>query len=410
MQAGDAAQAGRQWTGADAAYAKVVDGATGTAYATYVAYQRARMLRAQGRQTAAITALQALLAEHPQDERADAAVVELAQAYGETGEYEAAATQWQTLITQYPRSALVPQAYLSWGTLLMDRQRWAEAAERFHALVRFFPDHPLAAQAVLLRAQSLQLAERPAEAERAVREHLERPLPPEAAIPLWIWLGQVAARASRWEEAQHCWQTIVDRWPQDPHTAQAVQELAQAARETGHPQEAEKLWRQVVDRFSGNPWAVQARLALAGIALQRQDIEAAHRWLAPVTEDAATSIEDRIATGDLWRRHGAWAEARAAYAPHSADPPEEAAHLWWLSGACAEEANDPEAATTAYHALDQQYPDTTWAAQGRLALGQVLERQEAWDAARALYQRMIAQFPEESRYARERLDAIGARR
>ena len=136
----------------------------------------------------------------------------------------------------------------------------------------------------------------------------------------------------------------------------------------------------------------------------------ARRWLAPMTEDAATSVEDRIAVGDLWKRHGAWAEARAAYAPHPADPPEEAAHLWWSSGACAEEANDLEAAATAYHTLDQHYPDTTWAAQGRLALGQVLERQEQWEAARALYRRMIAQFPEESHDARERLDALSTRR
>lgn len=409
LRAGDAAQARRRWTEARADYARAGGGEEGALYANYLALQQARLLHAQGRQPEAIAALQEWLVQHPRADEADAAVAELAQTYADLGQYEASATQWQTLITQYPRSPLVPQAYLAWGTLLMDRQRWMEAAERFQALLRFFPEHPLAQQAVLLRTQSLQLLGRPAEAQRAMREYLDRPLPPETAIPLWIWLGRIEAQQARWDDARDAWQTVADRWPAHALTAQALYALAEAARQTGRPQDAETLWRRVVDAFPGNPWAVQARLALAEAAARGPDPEAARRWLAPVVEDFASRAEDRAAVGDFWRKRGAWAEARLAYTPRAADAPDDAARLLWLSGICDEEAGNLTAAIARYQELDQRYGETTWAAQGRLALGQALERQEQREAARALYQRVIAQYPDEARYAQERLDALAAR-
>ena len=406
LRAGDVALKQRQWLDAQAAYAKAVSGGAPATYAVYVAYQQARVLHAQQRYADALVALQTLLAAHPQSEYADSAVAELAQIYTETGQPETAATQWQRLITQFPRSALVPQAYLAWGTLLMDRQQWADAIERLRALIRFFPDHPLAPQAVLLEAQSLQRLQRPADADALVRHYAERPLTPDVAIPLWLWLSRTAGDQAQWTEARAALHTVLERWPTHPRTAEALQALALIAQQTQQPEEADRWWHRLLDTFPRTPAAVEARIRLAEAALAQGQDEAARAWVAPLTEEDTASVEERIAVGNFWRRHQAWSRAGAAYAPRATDTTDAQAHLWWLTGACAEEAGAVNEALAAYRTLDARFPTTTWAAQGRLAWGQLLERQEAWTEARQFYRRLIDRSPEEAHYAQERLDAL----
>ncbi len=407
LRAGDAAVQQQRWPDAEAAYAKAVSGEPPSAYIAYVDYQHARVFHHQHRYTEAVAALQTLLTIHPHSAYADSAVAELAQVYTEMNQPETAAAQWQRLITQYPRSALVPQAYLAWGSLLMDRRRWVDASERFQALLRFFPDHPVAPQAVLLHAQSLQRLDRAADAEAFVRQYLERPLTPDAAIPLWLWLSQAAGQQGRWEAARAALQTILDRWPAHPQAAEALQALALIAEQTQQPDDAQRWWRRLVETCPHHPAAMEARIRLAETALAQAQTAAAHQWVDPVTRDVASTIDDRIAVGNFWRRHQAWTAACAAYTAHPADPPEDQAHLWWLTGTCAEEAGAIDDALVAYRALDNRFPATPWAAQGRLAWGQLLERQEQWPEARQLYHRLIDQHPEEARYAQERLDALG---
>lgn len=410
LRAGDAAQERGRWVEAHTAYRRALAGKMRSDYVTYAEFQQATLLRRSQQPSDAIAALQAFLATHPQSDYADHAVAELAEAYAQTDRPQEAATQWQTLITQYPRSQLVPQAYDAWGMLLMDQRQWLEAAERFRSLVRFFPNDALAPQAVLLRAQCLQLLNRADDAQTAVREHLARPLAPDAAIPLWIWLGQTAAQGSRWEEARAAFQTVMARWPHDIRTAQAFHELALVAKETGHLQEAETLWRRVVDEWANTPWATHARIQLAELALQPGGVAAAQAWLTPIFEAKTARLEDRITMGDFWRRHSLWSLAQVAYAPRAGDAPADAARLLWLRASCHEEAGQTDAAKAAYGELDHRFPESPWAAQARLALGHLLEHQEQWAAARRLYQQLIAEHPDEAQYAKERLEALDTHR
>jgi tetratricopeptide (TPR) repeat protein len=203
---------------------------------------------------------------------------------------------------------------------------------------------------------------------------------------------------------------VRQRQPESLHATRAGYYLALLALRAGRIDEAAALCRAVIARAPLSDEAIESRTLLADLTASRSSTEQALADLrsaftaegggAPMTAAQRGRLAKKL--GDLASESGQPGQAIRWYEQARQWLPGRQAELDYQMASCYEEAGDTELAIRRYQAIGQ----APWAVRGQLAAAKLLERQQQWPAARAVYEAIVRQPVPEAKIAEERLTAL----
>ncbi len=193
-----------------------------------------------------------------------------------------------------------------------------------------------------------------------------------------------------------------------PHAVRAGYYLALLALHEGRFAEVQRLCEDVIDRVPHSDEALEARLLMADVIATRSSAAEA---LAMLEQSVRTfqalpgRHRGRLAKklGDLARQANAYANAIHWYQVAWDTLPSQRGELEYRLASCYEEGGDLAVAMSRYRAITQP----PWVIRGQLAAAKLMEREERWQDAMAIYEAITQQPVPEAKIARERLSSLG---
>jgi cellulose synthase operon protein C len=192
---------------------------------------------------------------------------------------------------------------------------------------------------------------------------------PARAVTDRMDLGERDLVSGRMEDAAAQYQSVVDRYPQDPRASQAMTQLAAVLQQLGREQQALTVLQQLYASLSGIPGKadLQAYTLLQigdtkkalgdypGALQAYSDVRTQH----PKTDWAG---EAQSGTGDVLQAEGKYQDARDAYRVLVQEMPGGflAAEAQTSIGQCYELEKNPRAALRAYQVVLRKYPSAVW--------------------------------------------------
>lgn len=196
--------------------------------------------------------------------------------------------------------------------------------------------------------------------------------------------------------------------PASPHAVRAGYYLALLALNEGRFTEVQRLCEDVIERVPSSDEALEARMLLADVVATRSSAPEALAMLeasVPTLQELPGRHRGRLARklGDLARQADRYAKAIRWYEAAWEALPSQRGELEYRLASCYEEGGDLALAVSRYRAITQ----APWAIRGQLAAAKLMEREERWQDARAIYEAMSRQPVPEAKIARERLSSLG---
>jgi len=248
------------------------------------------------------------------------------------------------------------------------------------------------------------LASRPIPAAWSGEERALRELQADARLALaFAYLSNAQRELARAELEQ-----IRQEDATSPHAIRGGYYLALLALQEGRFADVQQLCEDVIDRVPHSDEALEARLLLADMIATRSSAGEALAML----EQSIRSLQElpgrhrgRLAKklGDLARQAGGYARAIRWYEEAWEMLPAQRGELDYRLASCYEEGGDPALAIRRYRAITQP----PWAIRGQLAAAKLMEREERWQDAMAIYEAMSRQPVPEAKVAQERLLSLG---
>ena len=199
--------------------------------------------------------------------------------------------------------------------------------------------------------------------------------------------------------------------PTSPQAARAGYYLALLLLNEGQVAEATQLCEDVIRRLPQSDEALEARLLLADLIVSQSSPQEALVALTNAFGSLQGMPSHQRGTlakklGDLARHSLAYAEAIRWYEIAWQDLPAQRGELDYRLASCYEETGDVVVAVNRYRAITQ----APWQIRGQLAAAKLMEREERWQEARQIYQRIAEQATPEAKIAQERLMSLGSTR
>ena len=168
----------------------------------------------------------------------------------------------------------------------------------------------------------------------------------------------------------------------------------------------EALCREAIEGAPRSEEALESRLLLADLMADRESVRAAREWLRGAYEDGDLPWRHRARLakhlGDLARGDRAFLEAVRWYEIAGKLLPTFTGEAGYWIASCYEEAGQVDDAIARYRAVEQ----APWRVRAQLAAAKLLERQERYPAAIALYEGLAREPIPEAKIIQERLAAL----
>lgn len=295
--------------------------------------------------------LAAARAGHPAEtvmERAAYLAVWLADARG--AESDAVISRANEFLRDYPQSPLAPEVRMKLAETHFRRQDFASAQTQFEVLAKENPTSPLTDKTLFLAAQS---------AAAGMGSHsLERAL--ELLTQVVKLNGEL-------------------RWA-------ARNEQAAIERRLGKPEDARVLYDEVLNSDAGAGEKKEALCGKADISFEQAAADAS-------SLDRAVSLYDQLAS-------------------ESANEPQWQNQALFKKGLCLEKKADRAGALTTFYRilefnpLPDKPPEFFWYYKAGFSAARLLEEEEKWDSAAAIYEKLVAANGPRSEEAKTRLSQL----
>jgi tetratricopeptide (TPR) repeat protein len=354
-----------------------------------------------------------------------------------------------------------PELLFAQGRCLLELGDDRAAVARLETLRRTSPTHPLALEAAISLAEARQASlngqgdahmamGQAEEASRCYQQAWAMGPEKQGGSYALYQLGRLKLQAGKTDEAMESFRQVIDRGTPaqaDPlaadarlalaaallsnaQPAQARQELerlrtlapesAQAARagyylallawHEDHDADAQRFCQDVIRRVPRSEEAIQARLLLADVAVEQGTPVTTLPTLfdelqlppeASVSSGARDDYRGRLAKkfGDLAQQARAHAHTIHWYELAWEALPEARGELDYAIAFCYEQAGDQPLAVHRYRAITQP----PWQVRGQLAAAKLMERDQQWQEAMAIYKTITQQPVPEAKIAKERL-------
>ncbi len=304
---------------------------------------KAGLYERSGALAAALSTYRGLMTEYLDQQGGDETLIRAARLAGDMKRPEESQEFLVRLLQRFPASPYAPEAKL----LLGDAQRDAgelEDARKLYTQVALSQDFsPIGAEATARLAQ-LEIDE--GQYEQAI-EDLERRLETATTVEgndaIYLLLAKAYRAHGDPAKAETILRELISFFPESPHTAEAFVELSQTLDDIGNRREAMRIASHASQRFPENP----AVLINEGELQQREgnDADAAQMYLDAV-EAGSGNPATLLAAGNAFARGNELAKARRTF-----------------------------------DRLITEFPTTSEAFEGSIALAQVLQKQGQSKAA-----------------------------
>jgi soluble lytic murein transglycosylase len=271
----------------------------------------------------------------------------LAQSYADTGQTARAAQTWQRLGEVYPTHPLAAGAL----------QRSVDLFAQLPAAQRSTP----APEQLLTNLDALIRARLWPEVEFRLSLIEAYTQPPSLVSGMLLKRATAALQQRQLTLASTTLDTLLRRFPQGEHVAEAEYMLGQVAQRQGQAAESEQHYRRIMTNYPTSPWAAEALAELAALFAGRQQTTQAVELYERLAQDFPS--HEKAADG-LWE--AGWGQYRQQHygaaarifrrfeelLPHTDMLPQA---LYWQARALHQQGQ-PQVAAQLYQRLVEEYP------------------------------------------------------
>lgn len=315
-----------------------------------------------------------LLSKYPQN--ADAAVWKISRGsalvYGK--KYSEAVADLKALVGALKAPEQLANAHYLLGTAYFNQQKTGEAIKEFNASLAAGPKWRLADETLLALAAAYRQENKLPEAQAALRRLVEQ-LPQSGALDRAHYrLAEYQYAAGNYKGAAAEYQLVLDKWPNSPLAAHALNGLGWADMGLKDYAKAEQRFSQVIDKHADavGPRVYYAR-ALVREALKKygdgiKDVQAYLKSKPTGNERSAALLVEGLCDVGLQKTGDAITALRSIL---TSDPGFSGADrvLYELAWALKAEKQE-DAAAEAFARLAKEHPKSTWATDAQYMVGE----------------------------------------
>ncbi len=322
----------------------------------------------------------------------------LAAGHYARGEYVEAITAFQTIIQRYPNTELAAVSHFFLAESYVQGKDYAKAYPAYQTFLVLIPGHKYCARAQFRMGESAYRLGHIDEAAtlleaftRAYPEHVLH----EFCLP---YLGQVRLKRNEPQLAQRAFERALERFPKGEMSNQCRLGLADSLLGQGAMDEAVRFY-DFIKTQKDNPFVGEAGLALGKIWFQRSDLKKSRGNLEYAIQNLNSKpkrIETKywLARCDIEAGNFAKAVSIIQSIVDQPMPSEMKAAILFDGAIGSFKANQPETAEKWLVQLQQEWPNTRWAASALEMRVDIAYSQQDWDTALDYVFQFIEEYPD----------------
>jgi len=228
-----------------------------------------------------------------------------------------------------------------------------------------------------------------------------------------MWLGDYYLENAEFDNASTYYQQLINDFPRPKQNLLVHYKLGQTYQAQGILDKALNEYKLIEDPSDKELYA-KAKLAIAEIFSKELDLDTAIQTYQNIASncpemkrDAYLKIAETFLTGQQY--DNAREALQNALSSDIGLSQLSNAELQFRIGDVFELLNKPEEAVENYLKIPYLYPkETPWAIKAYLRLGRIFEKEEDWENAKLIYNKVIAYGTQEVKFAQERLEWINS--
>jgi len=411
-QIGDAYHHAGQLEKALDIYDKVLKDYPDSFYSDYVQYQEGVILLKLERIDAATIAFQSLKTNFSDSRYIHDSQYYLGLAYFKKGDFISAKTQLEDLIeNQRTKSEYQPEAIFLFGMTLSNLEEYRDAIHTYQIIRRRFKgDKELIAKSEYEIANCLYLMGKVPDALKKFKIIVYKFPKSEVTLGALKWLGDYYLKINKFDIARKYFQRIIDDFPEKEISYEAYYQIGESYYEEERFDEALEQFKTVKENSKGK-LAGLASLEMANILSQKEDKDLAIKEYKDILIRYPSLAKQAYAKlAQFYNSLGNHDEAigellKALEAPEDEsdirDP-----QIQFNLAEIFEEKGDFDKAIETYFKVTYLFPKDKLSIKSYLRVARIFENRESWDKAKKIYEKILAEELEESKFAQERLDWI----
>lgn len=385
--------------------------------ASRAALTRAQALQRLDRPAQALEAYRWILERDAANEFVPQAILAAARLHDQVGQDQEAAELFERLEAEYPQHPQRDAVLYEWAWVLADLGKPSDSQRRFEQLRQEFPSSSLAADAAFRLAERARQQQDFDRAEELLEQAITSTTEAELIQHVLYAQGQLAAAREQWAGVAEPLLRLKREFPDSSLGLLADYWLAEAAYRLGNYDDAETRFARLCGATAGRQedWVALCSLRRAQLAAHRADWPQARQLAERIAADFprfARQHEADYVIGRALAGQSLYAEAREAYrrvlASKTGGKTETAAMAQWMIGESYLNQKDYATALNEFLRIEILYAFPTWQAAALLQAGKCQEMLGQSREARALYARLVKEYPETefAAEARTRLKAV----
>ena len=407
-QIGDAYQDAGDYAKAQETYDTILKGYADTYYSDYVQYQLGVTMLKAANYDGAILSLQALLKNYQSSKLRDDAAFSLGLAYFQKQDYSSSKEVFQEFADHNKESNLRSQAMYLIGTNLYNLGKFPEAIDAFKIVIRDYgQDSELVQKAEYEIADCYYRMGNEDEAMNRFKSlRAKYPDSKLTAEIIW-WLGEYYYGHNQPDMAKRYFSSLIQDFPGSSLMPDAYYILGSIYAEESKFDEAKDFFKKVIES-SKSDISGQAATAIADIYLKQNDYDQAVKSYEEVVRNyphLANIIYPKMA--ELFYKNGNYEDALRYYT-RSLDvvPLREMAEIQFKIAETLQSQGKAQEAVEAYLKVSYMYSDSEYKVKSLLRVGQIYEDKHDPREAVNIYQKITEMNIPESKFARERIEAL----
>ena len=412
-QIGDAYQDIGELNNALEVYDKILKDFPDSLYADYIQYREGIALLKLNKIEAATLAFQTLQANFPKSKYLTDIKYYLGLAYFKKGDWAAAKEQLAEFLKNLTTtSEFQMDAQYLLGLATFNLQDYAEAMKTFQRLTKNYPDQTsLVSNCEINIAKCLYNLGDAKEAVKKFKIIVYKYPRTDAELESLLWLGDYYLKTSDLKNAVTYYQQLIEYFPGSDKIDTAHYRLGQAFQEQGTLDKAISEYKSIRDSANQELYA-KAQLSMADIFSKENDSDVTVDTYRKITTTAPEFSRDAyLKIAETYQNHRDNDNALAAYQEALKSDKGLSkinnAEIQFHIADTYETLNKTNEATESYLKIPYLYPqEAQWAIKAYLRLAQIFEKEEDWQNAKLVYNKIISFGTDEVKFAQERLEWI----
>jgi len=395
-------------------YDKILKDYPESLYSDYIQYRESVALLKMDRVDAATLIFQSLSKNFPRSKFITDAQYYLGMVYYKKGDFVASREQFEGLLDRLPKdSEYRPDLLYSLGLNLSYLKEYKKTIGVFERLKKDYPQNQdLVQKGDFEIANSLYLWGKDQDAVKKFKLMLYKYPKSAIALKTFLWLGDYYLKVKNFGLARRYLNGCLKDFPDSERVDEARYLLGMTFREEKRYAEALNEFRPIIENEKSK-MSISASLAVADIFSETAKIDEATQLYQNIVAKYPQAARDAyVKLADLYRNGGYFSKAVETYQKalslSAADNSGVGnSQIQFKLAEAAEGAKDLNKAVENYLKIPYLYPqDSYWVVKSYLRVARIFEDRENWQEAKKIYEKVVKENAEESKFAAERLEWI----